>query len=262
MDANGVFLTDTLTEIFSFFDLNCLLKASFVCRRWRALSKSILEKGFDKTKQEADFDENGILYFIGTDFGRKPWCMDTITSYVTVRDWKGQKSTRGDHSEPIEFNNHISHVFNRGDQARRIFIYGSGGYYEFDLGRHIRVNPVAYCLRHGSAQNRAMRSWQFLGSNDRKDWVLISDHRNDQGLPVHEGATHTFRLKEVKESWRYFRILKTGPDAGEANEGGRMHYFHCSGFELYGHMFLVMQQETNDEEEEEEKDDEDISHYI
>lgn len=130
-----------------------------------------------------------------------------------------------------------------------------------DFGPNSRVKPTTYSLRHGgNYKGDSLRTWDFQGSIDGENWVVLKRfvylhfsvlficvvfityvgrgdftfintiyrrHTNDNSL---NGAfsVQSWKLENVKESYRYFRILQTGHNSSNHN------YLVASGFEIYG----------------------------
>lgn len=147
-----------------------------------------------------------------------------------------------------------------------------GEWIALDLGPHVRVTPEALTLRHSSRQGRALRSFRLDGANaarrpaivprpaaarrstaapavaeapelDPTEWVALLTVERDARLGVHEHASASWQVGMLGEgrgargepppAYRYFRVVKTGPDAVGDD------FLHLSGIELYGRVRLV-----------------------
>merc|ERR1719228_1375785 len=63
-------------------------------------------------------------------------------------------------------------------------------WFAIDLG--VWIHPKSYTLRHARGYGRsAVRSWQLQGSRDGVNWVVLSDHSNDERLGE-PGSTATW----------------------------------------------------------------------
>ena len=112
------------------------------------------------------------------------------------------------------------------------------------LGEHVRVRLESYTLRHSSQQGRALRSFRVDASNASPpqadaDWTALHTVVNDARLGVAEHSSASWDLLEpaaqaVGEAYRYFRVVKTGPDAQGDD------FLHISGIELYGHVRMCL----------------------
>jgi hypothetical protein len=205
-----------------------------------------------------DFDTNGVLHLLGSAFGRSPWSLGEVAQRVRVFASDGSESSPPLDAHPffptlveadlrVKFNNPVVYLLDR--TPRRVFLsgYGVGAWMGLDLGRYVRVTPEAFTLRHSSQQDRALRSFRLDGSNadveqptEEGHWTPLLDVRDDQRLGVDEHSSASWELpraavedaEEEAAAYRFFRIVKTGPDAMEHM------YLHLSGFELYGRVSL------------------------
>lgn len=120
-----------------------------------------------------------------------------------------------------------------------------------DLGVHLK--PTAYSLRHARGYGKsAVRSWDFEGSMDNKNYFVLSQHRLDKSLNEC-GSTATFFLEDaakggasldflsisntlyLDKTIRYVRIQQRGFNASDMT-----HYLSLSGFEIYGEIVDVV----------------------
>ena len=103
----------------------------------------------------SDFDENGLLYFIGTDYGLKSsWTNPAEKGIVEV-----DSSSLYKYSEPL------THL------GGRIAVYCKtkdipNSWMKGDL-KNIKIRLTQYTLRHFDFMDRyALRYWNLEGSND------------------------------------------------------------------------------------------------
>jgi len=170
-----------------------------------------------------DFDENGIIHWLGTAKGTRRWQNPHNSRQMRVI-W----SSNAADSEPPE------HAVGK-TTVRCVSEAKPGQWCCFDLLDH-RVCPTHYTIRHYSSfDTECLRNWQFQGSNDSSDglngrWDVIMDHRNDTGLEG-RGASFTWTVPPEQiqgRSWSKFRLFQTGVNSNQH------HYLACSGFEIYG----------------------------
>ncbi|XP_065182623.1 E3 ubiquitin-protein ligase HECTD1-like [Sycon ciliatum] len=174
-----------------------------------------------------DFDQNGILYWIGTN-GRteREWVNPNQYGLVSVLSSDGRNLPYGRLDDVVgrdTCNCHTNDV--------------SHAWFSVDLG--VSVIPSAYSLRHSRGYNRsALRDWDFQVSCDGNEWLTLKSHKGDDAL-TDPGSMHTWHLTDVpatEEGWRHMRIQITGP-----NSSGQTHYLSLSGFEVYGTVVQVAQ---------------------
>lgn len=115
-----------------------------------------------------DFDENGVLYFIGTNAGTCEWVNPGAHGLVCVWSSDGRQLPYGRAEDALSRSSEPLNVHTNDD--RRAFI-------AVDLGLHIV--PSAYTLRHARGYGRsALRNWLFQVSNLKLESVYSSLLKN------------------------------------------------------------------------------------
>merc|ERR1719228_3009966 len=110
-------------------------------------------------------------------------------------------------------------------------------WFAIDLG--VWIHPKSYTLRHARGYGRrAVRSWQLQGSRDGVNWVVLSDHSNDERLGE-PGSTATWTIDGggAGGGYRHVRIQQMG-----RNASAQTHYLSLSGFEIYGQVTGVCEE--------------------
>ncbi|OQV15075.1 E3 ubiquitin-protein ligase HECTD1 [Hypsibius exemplaris] len=169
----------------------------------------------------ADFDEHGVLHWIGTN-GRtsSEWVNPATTGLVAVQTSDGTSLPCGSVSDLL--NRSALPAYLRTSEARE-------SWFAVDLG--VWLEPTHYTLRHGRGTG-ALRSWLFQASRDATSWHTLRSHVEDASL-LASGSTATWRLEANGgladgKAWRYYRVQLTG-------ENAEMEHCICaSGFELHG----------------------------
>eukprot|EP01083_Nonionella_stella_P095042 266740_1 len=171
---------------------------------------------------ESDFDENGIVYAIATNYGLFPWVNPATQGLITI-----QSSAWSSGGGKIE------------DVLARTKVDGYHGscntkhtWLSVDFGAKKAIKPSHYTLRNDGSKGYYLRKWNLEGSNDGLRWNALIKHENDINLNS-AYATHTWSI-DSDEYYRMFRILMTGE-----NSGFTWHLV-CSGFEVYGHLTDVL----------------------
>ncbi|XP_055340872.1 E3 ubiquitin-protein ligase HECTD1-like [Paramacrobiotus metropolitanus] len=165
-----------------------------------------------------DFDESGILYWIGTNAKTvKEWINPATFGLVVAFSSDGKTIPCGNVSDFLNRSALPSYI--RTSESKDVWL-------GVDLG--LWVEPTHYSLRHGRGSG-AVRSWIFQASRDGISWVALKSHINDATLSG-SGSTHTWRLDDGSEgtSYRYYRIQMTGENSEFEN------CLCISGFEVYG----------------------------
>jgi len=172
-------------------------------------------------KYHHDMDENGIMFFVGTQRKTAPYRNPAL--HGSVRVISTPLAT-----EPIPSAPAWSIVGR--DLVRCVTKPMKGGYFIIDLVK-VWCKPTHYTLRHyASYDTEALRDWKLQGSNDGQKWTKLLSHKKDTSLEK-KGATKTWVIPKVKKTFRIFRILQTGE-----NSNGHW-YLALSGFEIYGKLY-------------------------
>ncbi|XP_072939169.1 E3 ubiquitin-protein ligase Ufd4 isoform X2 [Epargyreus clarus] len=209
----------------------------------RFLAKSVARQWYDmerlsfnfvqKIKNEGpltftydhDFDENGVIYFIGSNGGTCEWVNPGAHGLVSVWSSDGRQLPYGRAEDILSRSPEPLNVHTNDD--RRAFV-------AVDLGLHLV--PTAYTLRHARGYGRsALRNWLFQMSADGLTWCTVLAHADEQALQE-PGSTATWRLR-ADTPYRFLRIQQNGKNAS-----GQSHYLSLSGFEIYGKVVSVQEQ--------------------
>ncbi|KAJ2942645.1 hypothetical protein O0L34_g2114 [Tuta absoluta] len=205
--------------------------AKAVARQWYDMERATFNF-VQRIKAEApitftydhDFDENGVLYFIGSNGGTCEWVNPGAHGLVSVWSSDGRQLPYGRAEDALSRSPEPLNVHTNDD--RRAFI-------ALDLGLHII--PTAYTLRHARGYGRsALRNWLFQMSMDGATWNTLLAHNDEQALQE-PGSTATWRLR-VDAPYRYLRVQQNGK-----NSSGQNHYLSLSGLELYGKVVSVIE---------------------
>ncbi|XP_039751327.1 E3 ubiquitin-protein ligase Ufd4 isoform X4 [Pararge aegeria] len=205
--------------------------AKCVARQWYDMERSSFNF-VQKIKAEApvnftydhDFDENGVLYFIGSNGGTSEWLNPGAHGLVSVWTSDGRLLPYGRAEDALSRSPEPLNVHTNDD--RRAFI-------AVDLGLHIV--PSAYTLRHARGYGRsALRNWLFQMSMDGVSWSTLVAHVDEQALQE-PGSTATWRVR-ADAAYRYLRIQQNGKNAS-----GQSHYLSLSGLEIYGKVVSVVE---------------------
>lgn len=184
--------------------------------------KKLKDPKYQTFKHSHDFDENGIIYFIGTN-GKtcSEWVNPAQYGLVNVSSSDGKNLPYGRvedilSRDPSALNCHTN------DDKR--------SWFTIDLG--LFVIPSCYTLRHARGYGRsALRNWLFQMSRDGINWTTFYIHTDDTSLNE-PGSTASWPIEvpaDEYQGWRHVRIQQCGKNAS-----GQTHYLSLSGFEIYG----------------------------
>nr|XP_039251109.1 uncharacterized protein LOC120328643 [Styela clava] len=185
-------------------------------------SKKFKESSAITFHYEKDFDENGIIYWIGTNWRTAlKWVNPAIHNLVHITSSEGRGLPYGKLEEvlsrdPAPLNCHTSN-------SKTAWIC---------IDFRLWIIPSAYTLRHSRGYvNSALRNWLFQASKDGQTWITLYNHSNDTSLNE-PGSTATWNITShvgEKQGWRHFRLQQSGQTARK-----RTHYLSMSGLEIYG----------------------------
>lgn len=184
--------------------------------------KKMRESKYQTFKHSYDFDENGIIYFIGTN-GKtsSEWVNPAQYGLVSVTSSDGRNLPYG----------RVEDILSRDPAALNCHTNDDKkAWFSIDLGLY--VIPSAYTLRHARGYGRsALRNWYFQMSRDGITWTTLYTHSDDTSLND-PGSTSTWPIEtppDEYQGWRHVRIQQAGKNAS-----GQTHYLSLSGFEIYG----------------------------
>lgn len=177
-------------------------------------------------KHQQDFDENGLIYFIGSNGKTTEWVNPAQYGLVTVTSSDGKQLPYGK-LEDILSRDSVSVNCHTKDNKK--------AWFAIDLGMFIV--PSSYTLRHARGYGRsALRHWLLQGSKDSINWVTLVTHTDDRSL-TEPGSTCTWPIDcsaEEIQGYRHIRIQQNG-----RNASNQTHYLSLSGFEIYGRIISV-----------------------
>ncbi|XP_014233753.1 E3 ubiquitin-protein ligase HECTD1 isoform X8 [Trichogramma pretiosum] len=210
---------------------NHLLK--MVAKQWHDHERSTftfvkkLKEGKKFTfKYQHDFDQNGLIYWIGTNANTcSEWVNPGQYGLVVVTSSDGRNLPYG----------HLEDILSRDPSAMNCHTNDDKrAWFSIDLG--VWIVPNSYTLRHARGYGKsALRNWMLQASRDGINWSTLYTHVDDCSLNE-PGSTATWMIdstsvgdEEGAQGWRHLRLQQTGKNAS-----GQTHYLSVSGFEVYG----------------------------
>lgn len=134
-------------------------------------------------KHQTDFDENGLIYFIGSNGKTAEWVNPAQYGLVNVTSSDGKQLPYGK-LEDILSRDSVSVNCHTKDNKK--------AWFAIDLGVHII--PSAYTLRHARGYGRsALRFWLLQASKDAVNWTTLVTHNDDRSL-TEPGSTSTWAI--------------------------------------------------------------------
>lgn len=188
--------------------------------------KKLADEQYATFKHQTHFDENGLIYFIGSNGRTAEWVNPSQYGLVTITSSEGKQLPYGKlddilSREPVSVNCHTR------DNKK--------SWFAIDLG--VFIVPSAYTLRHARGYGRsALRNWLLQGSKDGVNWTTLITHSDDKSLSE-PGSTATWPILDSSEDGQGFRHIKIQQNG--RNASGQTHYLSLSGFEIYGRVVSV-----------------------
>lgn len=184
--------------------------------------KKLKDTKYQTFKHTHDFDENGLIYFIGTNGKTSAdWVNPGQYGLVTVTSSDARNLPYGRVEDILSRDTSALNCHTNDDKR---------AWFSIDLG--VNIIPTAYTLRHARGYGRsALRNWHFQMSKDGQTWTTLYTHTHDMSLND-PGSTATWPIEvagEEYQGWRHVRIQQSGKNAS-----GQTHYLSLSGFEIYG----------------------------
>lgn len=192
------------------------------------------------------FDENGVLYQIGTAGGTREYQNPHQSGDVQVSTSSGARHQDASSSgfafgspspgQAREMHGKIEHfVAHSATGAAELGNY-ENNWFMVDLKEHRRLQVTHYCLRHGVEDGHArLQKWRLEGSNDGSNWTTLRDHNNDNWTIPHRAYSEAGWAVDGCDpgGYRFLRIFNNGI-TDNALVGRRNFRFRCAGIEFYG----------------------------
>jgi hypothetical protein len=173
-------------------------------------------------------DENGVVYFIGTNFGtnaafRNPHTAAWLTS-VRSSNGAGTATDLVNRAAEITYSTNVAN-----------------SWIAVDLGASHSMVPNKYSLQiQNAADPRAIRNWKLQGTNSAASdsvadlaaatWTDIDTRVADTTMANTAATWVTYTISGSPSGYRYFRILQNGLNGG----GTPDNYLALCEWELYG----------------------------
>eukprot|EP01012_Entosiphon_sulcatum_P050643 TRINITY_DN69537_c0_g1_i1.p1 TRINITY_DN69537_c0_g1~~TRINITY_DN69537_c0_g1_i1.p1 ORF type:complete len:567 (-),score=80.97 TRINITY_DN69537_c0_g1_i1:73-1773(-) len=172
-----------------------------------------------------DFDQNGVLHWIGCNYGTAPYRNPADLGLITVT------ASSCEYGTPANAIQHASSA-----EKHRTFMSQNlpGSWLEVHLGAQYVLCPSHYTLRNCTVNPcHSILSWEFQGSRNGHEWVTLRRHSEDFGLRPLNGSVCTWPIDDCVDSFNRFRVLMTGPNQ-YTQPHAQFHYLMLSGMEIYG----------------------------
>ncbi|GAA0177007.1 hypothetical protein LIER_29643 [Lithospermum erythrorhizon] len=180
---------------------------------------------FKERQYICDGDSNGVLYFAGTSYGAHQWLNPVLSKRITIT----ASSPVSRYTDPKVL---VSRTYQGTSFAGpRIEDGLNSAWWMVDVGHDHQLMCNYYTIRQDGSRT-FLRSWNFQGSMDGKNWTNLRIHENDQTLSKPgQFASWPVIGPNALLPFRYFRVMLTAPTADDTNP-----WSCCTCFlELYGY---------------------------
>eukprot|EP01080_Neovahlkampfia_damariscottae_P007531 gene7531-11855_t len=194
----------------------------FLIQTFKNLIKNEIERprgGPKKFEYEFDFDEKGILYYIGTNELQNEWENPVLNNIETEIDVLFSPLS-------VDVMGNISSFVGRTKSDLWLKTFSDSSFI-LDLGESRKVLISKYTIRHFSQSCCFLKSWNLEASNDNENWIILQEYKYSLSLFDKPNQTKTFSVDKVSTFFRYFKIHQTAENSSNWN-------FGIGGFELYG----------------------------
>lgn len=175
-------------------------------------------RGSKRFVYTSDFDDKGILHYIGTKEGKDVWQNPMQLGLVTVTSF-GQNNLYGNLFDLVSKN-----------QANLWLGTSKDSAFQIDFGEY-RVKLTDYTLRSFTQNCCYLRGWNIEGSNDGISWSIIQKHDEMTNFSFTvPNQTKTFQILETQKIfYKHIRIHNIKQNSSNWN-------FGCANFECYGYL--------------------------
>uniref|UniRef100_A0A2P2L4M6 BTB/POZ domain-containing protein At2g30600 isoform X1 n=3 Tax=Rhizophora mucronata TaxID=61149 RepID=A0A2P2L4M6_RHIMU len=172
-----------------------------------------------------DGDNNGVLYFAGTSYGKHQWVNPVLVKRITVT----ASTPISRYTDPKAV---VSRVYQETSFAGPRMEDGcKHSWWMVDIGQDHQLMCNYYTLRQDGSR-AYLRFWSLQGSPDGRTWTCLRVHDDDQTIcKPGQFASWPISGPNALLPFRFFRVVLTGPTADSSNLWNL-----CIGYlELYGY---------------------------
>lgn len=180
---------------------------------------------FRELQYICDGDSNGVLYFAGTSYGAHQWVNPVLAKRITV----AASTPVSRYTDPKVL---ASRTYQGTSFTGPLIEDGKvSSWWMVDIGTDHQLICNYYTLRQDGSR-AFIRSWNFQGSVDGKNWTNLRVHENDQTVcKPGQFASWPVTGSNSLLPFRFFRVCLTAPTSDENNQ-----WSLCTCFlELYGY---------------------------
>ncbi|OVA19556.1 BTB/POZ-like [Macleaya cordata] len=183
---------------------------------------------FKELQYICDGDNNGIIYFAGTSYGKHQWVNPVLAKKITVT----ASSPNSRYTDPKAL---VSRTYQATSFAGpRVEDGKNCAWWMVDIGQDHQFMCNYYTLRQDGS-TAFVRSWALQGSLDGKNWTNLRVHEDDQTIcKPGQYASWPVYGPTALLPFRFFRVILMGPTTSDSNPWNLCMCF----LELYGYFHL------------------------
>ncbi|KAL6606420.1 hypothetical protein ACP70R_042073 [Stipagrostis hirtigluma subsp. patula] len=207
-----------VTEAIEFCHAGQWMPTTYECERFQHRRSS-----YKELRYISDGDNNGVIYYAGTSFGKHQWMNPVLIKNITVT----ASSPNSRYTDPKAL---VSKNFQGTCFAGPCIEDGKKcSWWMVDIGQDHQLMCNYYTVRQDGS-TAFMRSWVLQGSVDGRNWTSLRVHDDDRTI-CHPGqfASWSIAGPQALLPFRFFRVALTEPAAG-----GTWNLCICF-LELYGY---------------------------
>jgi len=192
-----------VAEAIEFSHAGQLMLTSYECERFQHRRSS-----YKELQYISDGDNNGVIYYAGTSFGKHQWMNPVLTKNITVV----ASSPNSRHTDPKAL---VSKNYQGTCFAGPCIENGKKlSWWMVDIGQDYQLMCNYYTVRQDGSTT-FMRSWALQGSMDGRNWTSLRVHDDDPTI-CHPGQFASWPIvgPAALLPFRFFRVALTGPAAG------------------------------------------------
>ncbi|KAF8410311.1 hypothetical protein HHK36_002838 [Tetracentron sinense] len=180
---------------------------------------------FKELQYICDGDNNGVLYFAGTSYGKHQWVNPVLSKKITMT----VSSPASRYTDPKAL---VSRTYTGTSFAGpRIEDGKNCAWWMVDIGQDHQLMCNYYTLRQDGS-TAYIRSWALQGSLDGRNWTNLRVHESDQTIcKSGQFASWPVQGPTALLPFRIFRVILTGPTTDNSNPWN----FCICFLELYGY---------------------------
>jgi hypothetical protein len=184
-------------------------------------SKSMQPRSKRMFVHKSDFDTNGILYWIGCNYGSGKYENPVTKGYIAINTTFAFEAGKVDllvNHTPCSCN------FNAAQNTHFVIDF-----------KKVLIMPTKYSIRHtDSRDTECLRNWKLEASKDNVNWVLLKEHKDDQTINGKSSTGSWDIIDPKKEFYRYFKVEQTGQNSANST------YMNLAGMEFYGFVKMLV----------------------